>query len=108
MTSNTPFDLIKQAEEFAEFTSRQTHGPCKTATLIRQLAKELRTQHFKPDWNELEACRESLREHMQLIARYKDLLRQIAYPRRGTDEENMDIYEAGKLIQSNFSLEELE
>jgi hypothetical protein len=40
--------------------------------------------------------------------RLKDLLRQIGYPMRGTDEDLMDIYDAGKLIQSNFSLKQLE
>lgn len=43
-----------------------------------------------------------------LNARFKDLLRQIAYPRRGTEEEYMDINDASMLIQSNFSLDELE
>jgi len=42
-----------------------------------------------------------------LNARYADLLRQIAYPRRGTDEEKMDIFDAAKLIQSNFTADEL-
>lgn len=42
------------------------------------------------------------------IERFKDLLRQIGYPRRGTEEENMDIYAAAKLIQADFSSEELE
>lgn len=37
----------------------------------------------------------------------KDILRQIGYPKRGTEEENMDIYEAANLIQSNFTLEQL-
>lgn len=39
--------------------------------------------------------------------RFKALLRQIGYPKRGTDEENMDIYDAAKLIQSNFSVDDL-
>jgi hypothetical protein len=39
--------------------------------------------------------------------RFKDLLRQIAYPRRGSEEENMDIFDAVKLIRSNFTAEEL-
>ena len=46
----------------------------------------------------------------QLIAenaRLKDLLRQIAYPRRGTEEDRMDIFDAAKLIQDNFTAEEL-
>jgi len=29
---------------------------------------------FKSDWNELEACRDSLREHMALAHRYKKAL----------------------------------
>jgi len=67
---------------------------------------------FKPDWSELEACRDSLREHMALCSRFKDLLRQIAYPEgimlSGEFEPDMDIYEAQKLIRSNFSPEELD
>lgn len=43
----------------------------------------------------------------ELTARYRDLLRQIAYPRRGTDEERMDIFDIAKLIQANFSLDDL-
>lgn len=41
-------------------------------------------------------------------SRYADLLRQIGYPKRGTDEEKMDIFDAARLIQSNFSVEDLE
>lgn len=43
-----------------------------------------------------------------LIERLKDLLRLIGYPKRGTDEENIDIYDAAKLIQDNFTVEELD
>lgn len=41
--------------------------------------------------------------------RYKDLLRIIAYPRRGTSEEADYVYaeDCAKLIQANFSLEDL-
>ena len=46
-------------------------------------------------------------EQNQLLARLKDLLMQIGYPRRGTEEENMDIFDAAKLIQSNFTSDEL-
>jgi hypothetical protein len=42
------------------------------------------------------------------LERMKDVLRQIGYPKRGTDEENMDIYDAASLIQSNFNIQELE
>lgn len=45
-----------------------------------------------------------LKEHEKA----KDLLRQIGYPKRGTDEEKMDIYDASRLIQSNFSIDDLE
>lgn len=38
----------------------------------------------------------------------KELLRWIAYPRRGTDEEYSDIFDAAKDIQANFKLEDLE
>lgn len=33
-----------------------------------------------------------------LIDRLKDLLRQIGYPKRGTEEEAMDIFDASKLM----------
>lgn len=38
----------------------------------------------------------------------KELLRWIGYPRRGTDEEYSDIFDAAKDIQANFKLEDLE
>lgn len=40
--------------------------------------------------------------------RFKEILRQIAYPRRGTEEEARDIFDYAKIIQDNFSLEDLE
>ena len=47
--------------------------------------------------------------HLQsTYARFKDLLRQIAYPRRGTDEEKMGIFDAAKLIQANFTMADLD
>jgi hypothetical protein len=56
---------------------------------------------------ELSAMRYSCANAIALNERFKDLLRRIAYPRRGTDEEKMDIFDAAKLIQSNFTAEEL-
>ena len=47
------------------------------------------------------------RDTPEKSARYRDLLRQIAYPKRGTEEELLDIYGAAKLIQDNFTLEDL-
>ena len=46
-------------------------------------------------------------EQNKLISRLKDLLMQIGYPQRGTEEENMDIFDAANLIQSNFTSAEL-
>ena len=39
---------------------------------------------------------------------FKKLLRVIAYPQRGTDEELMDIFQAADLIRADFTSEELE
>jgi hypothetical protein len=36
------------------------------------------------------------------------MLRQIAYPRRGTEEEEWDIHNAAVMIQMKFSLNQLE
>lgn len=44
----------------------------------------------------------------QEIEQMKELLRRIAYPRRGTEEAGMDIYEAAAAIQAAFTLEQLE
>lgn len=38
----------------------------------------------------------------------KKLLHVIAYPRRGTEEEQMDIFQAASLIQAAYTSEELE
>ena len=35
----------------------------------------------------------------------KSILRKIAYPRRGTNEQDIDIYEAAMIIQAKFSLD---
>jgi hypothetical protein len=56
--------------------------------------------------NELHAAQEA-DELRALNARFKYLLKQIAYPRRGTEEDRMDIFDAAKLIQDNFTAEEL-
>ena len=37
-----------------------------------------------------------------------ELLRIVAYPRRGTEEESMEICDAAILIQGEYTLEELE
>lgn len=42
------------------------------------------------------------------IGKMRELLRVIAYPRRGTNEENMDIYAASEMIQKVFSSSDLQ
>lgn len=56
---------------------------------------------------ELSAMRYACSNAIALNERFKDLLRQIAYPKRGTEEDRMDIFDAAKLIQSNFTADEL-
>lgn len=57
---------------------------------------------------ELSAMRFACANAIELNERFKDLLRQIGYPRRGTDEEKMDIFDAANLIQSNFTADDLD
>lgn len=49
-----------------------------------------------------------IQNEKKIADRYRDILRQIGYPKRGTEEERMDIFEAAKLIQSNFFLKDLQ
>lgn len=72
-------------------------SPKAMATDMSDAAKCFAFEDAKADILELHA----------IAGRFKDLLRQIAYPRRGTEEENMDIFAAAKLIQSNFTIDEL-
>jgi hypothetical protein len=51
------------------------------------------------------------REAAKLLAQLQTaraILSQIAYPRRGTPEETMDIFDAAELIRSQFAQEDLE
>ena len=42
------------------------------------------------------------------ITKMREPLRKIAYPRRGTDEQQLDIFQAAEVIQAEFTLEDLE
>ena len=42
------------------------------------------------------------------LKRMKSLLKMAAYPARGTDENSLDIYEFAKIVQSVYSLADLE
>jgi hypothetical protein len=54
------------------------------------------------------AAFENLGNKCTCSSRMADLLIIIGYPRRGTEEENIDIYDASNMIQKNFSLSELQ
>jgi len=74
----------------------------------------------QPDGSKCGPCREADRQVLikaaiveieRLEAKnlsFKKLLRIVAYPQRGTDEELMDIWSAANLIQAAYTLEELE
>lgn len=47
-------------------------------------------------------------ECQRQLALMAELLQQIAYPKRGTAEQAMDIYQAAEAIQKQFTLNELE
>lgn len=47
-------------------------------------------------------------ETLEQLKRFKNLLRIIAYPKRGTPEEEIDIFQAAELIRENYTLEMLE
>lgn len=50
------------------------------------------------------AWKEALKQREQMA----EVLRVAAYPRRGTDEEEMTVFEIIEMIQANFKLEDLE
>jgi hypothetical protein len=57
---------------------------------------------------ELSAMRYACANAIALNERFKDLLRQIAYPRFGTEEDKMDREDCAELIQANFTMADLD
>lgn len=49
-----------------------------------------------------------VRQAGERLERYSNLLLQVAYPRRGTEEEGRDIFEVARIIQEAASLQELQ
>ena len=47
-------------------------------------------------------------ETLEETKRLKNFLRIIAYPRRGTEEESVDLYAIAELIQKSYTLDQLE
>ena len=58
--------------------------------------------------NQERITRHKLSDTWQDACRFADLLKKIAYPKRGHEEEIADIYEAANLIMANFSIDDLE
>ena len=78
---------------------------CKKELDVNREHDAQSSRRYKEDFDGLV---EQYKKIEHLNARFKDLLRQIGYPRRGTEEEYMDIQDAANLIQSNFSIDDLE
>jgi hypothetical protein len=55
-----------------------------------------------------EDARHDILELADQNARLRSMLKIAAYPRRGTEEENMQIYLFAKMVQSVYTLEQLE
>ena len=53
-------------------------------------------------------CTRGAKNCLCLVEQMAELLLVIAYPRRGTDEEDMDRAQLAKMIQDNISLSTLE
>ena len=47
-------------------------------------------------------------ETFEKMKAMKNILRMIAYPKRGTEEQELDIFKLAELIQKVYSLEDLE
>jgi len=74
---------------------------CSPAAMADQMSKAAQFYAFQDaqaDILELDAENQRLR----------DLLRQIAYPKRGTSEEVMSLQEFADLIQQTYTLDQLE
>jgi hypothetical protein len=59
------------------------------------------------DINTLLETQAAQAEYVRQHEAMKAMLSRIAYPRRGTSDETMDIFEAAKLIQETFNQEAL-
>jgi hypothetical protein len=55
----------------------------------------------------MEDARHDILELNDEVVRLKSLLRMAAYPRRGTDEESLDIFNFANVVQSVYTSESL-
>ena len=83
-------DVMKQAlealEECTAYTSSESWSPsmtrdCEAAiTALRAAIEQAQRNEFNPDWDQVEALRESLREHMAEIQRLRAAIEQAQEP----------------------------
>lgn len=61
----------------------------------------------KFDGRQVRECTRGLTNCPCLFEKMQEVLAIIAFPRRGTEEEDMDRFDIAKLVQDNFSRKEL-
>lgn len=61
----------------------------------------------KFDGRQVRDCTRGLQNCPCLLEKMQEVLAIIGFPRRGTEEEDMDRLEMAKLVQENFSRKEL-
>lgn len=61
----------------------------------------------KFDGRQVRDCTRGLQNCPCLFEKMQEVLKIIGFPRRGTEEEDMDRYAMAKLIQDNFTRKEL-
>lgn len=61
----------------------------------------------KFDGRQVRDCTRGLQNCPCLLEKMQEVLAIIGFPRRGTEEEDMDRLEIAKLVQDNFSRKEL-
>lgn len=61
----------------------------------------------KFDGRQVGECTRGVKNCPCLLEKMQEVLAVIGFPRRGTEEEDMDLFEIAKLVQQNFSRKEL-
>ena len=61
----------------------------------------------KFDGRQVRDCTRGVKNCPCLLEKMQEVLAIVGFPRRGTEEEDMDRYDLAKLVQDNFSRKEL-
>lgn len=61
----------------------------------------------KFDGRQVSDCTRGVKNCPCLLEKMQEVLAIVGFPRRGTDEEDMDRYDLAKLVQDNFTRKEL-